>query len=112
MGEIEFMDLLYARYSNPMELMGIYINSGQFGEFVSEIIALDNKRKREEARKEEDNKLWTAYLFSMSDKSFYEWKKELRGQQEKETVTYSMTDIQVENAKNNARGILKRISPA
>lgn len=103
------MDLLFSRYASPLELMRLYIDQGRFGEFVSEIIELDNKRKQEEARKEEDDKLWTAYLLSMSDQPFGEWKNGLK--QRKEPVSYSMTDGQVDIVKQQARGILKKISP-
>ena len=67
------MDLLYARYSNPMDLMGRYINQGRFGEFVHEFLTdprwawFDSVRNTEryqeavawakvEAEKEEKNK--------------------------------------------------------
>ena len=94
-----------------MELMTIYINQGRFGEFVSEIIEMDNKRKQEEAEKEEDNKLWLAYIISMSDKSFNEWKDGLKHQQKKEPVSLSMTNEQVDSVKNTAKDILKRFNP-
>lgn len=98
-----------------MELMRLYINQGRFGEFVTEILYMDFKRKQEEAEKEEDNKLWLAYIHSMSDKSFNEWKAELRNnsinQQRKEPVNLAMTDKQVANVKQQARGILKNFSP-
>ena len=68
------MDLLFSRYASPMEFMSLYIENGRFGEFVEEIINLNNTRKQEEQRKDEDSKLWTAYLFSMSGLSFNEWK--------------------------------------
>ena len=92
-----------------MELMKIYIDQGRFGEFVTEILDMDFKRRQEEAEKEEDNKLWTAYLLSMADKPFNEWKAGLK--QKKEPVSYSMTNEQVEAVKQNAKGILKKISP-
>lgn len=103
------MDLLYSRYASPLELMSIYLEQGRFGEFVSEIIEMDYKRKQEEAEKEDDNRLWIAYVLSMSDKSFTEWKKGLT--QKKEPVSYSMTNAQVEAVKQQAKGILNKISP-
>lgn len=103
------MDLMYSRYSNPEELMHIYINQGRFGELVSEIVKMENERKRREAEKEDDNKLWLVYLMSASDKSFSEWKKELV--EESKPVNYSMSNEQVDNAKQKARGILKNFSP-
>lgn len=71
------MDYLYSRYANPMELMNHYINENRFGEFVSNILDSENKRKREELKREEDWKLWFAYLLGMHEESFEEWKKGL-----------------------------------
>ena len=98
-----------------MELMTIYINQGRFGEFVSEVMEMDYKRKQEEAKKEEDNKLWLAYIISMSDKPFNEWKNGLKQsskESRKEPVSLSMTDEQVCDAKNTARNILKGFNPS
>lgn len=71
------MDLLFSKYASPFEFMRLYIDNGRFGEFVSEIIASENKRKQEEAQREEDRKWWELYLHSFSDKSFSEWKEEV-----------------------------------
>lgn len=71
------MDLLYSRYASPFEFMGLYTDQGRFGEFVAEIFEMDFKRKKEEAEKENDNRLWSIYIRSMSDKSFEEWKRDL-----------------------------------
>lgn len=89
--------------------MQAYIKRGRFGEFVENIISAENERKQKEAEKEEEHKLWTLYIHSMSDKSFIEWKKGLMEQKEPES--YSMTNEQVEATKQDAKGILKRISP-
>lgn len=95
-----------------MEFMRLYIEQGRFDEFVEGILELDSKRKREEAKKEEEHKLWTMYIHSMSDKSFIEWKKEvLVNSKKKEPESYSMTNEQVEAEKQHAREILKKISP-
>ena len=106
------MDLLFSRYASPMEFMRIYIENGRFGEFVAEVLAMDKKRKDEEAEKENDNKLWTAYLLSgTKEQTFNEWKTGLTQKQEQEPVSYAMTDEQVEAVKQKSRGILKKISP-
>lgn len=93
-----------------MELMKIYIEQGRFGEFVTEILEMDFKRKQEEAKKENENKLWLAYVHSMSDKPFSEWKRQLT-QKKPEPESYSMTNAQIADVKERARGILKKISP-
>ena len=106
------MDLLYSRYSNPLELMSIYIEQGRFGEFVANIVEMDRKRKKEADEKAEDDRLWAAYIRSMSNKTFPEWKKEIEQNANKEPETLSMTDAQVEDAKAQAHDILKRTSPS
>ena len=77
MGEFRFMDLLYSRYSNPMDLMEHYMNQGRFGEFVTKIIELESERKQEERKKLEEQKLWSMYIHSMSECSFNDWKKQV-----------------------------------
>ena len=107
------MDLLYSRYSNPLEFMRLYINQGRFGEFVAEILEMDAKRKQEEADKDNEQKMWEMYLHSMADKSFNDWKKDVlsNSNSNQKPVSLSMNDDQVEDAKQKARGILKNISP-
>lgn len=102
------MDLLYSRYASPVEFMKTYIDQGRFGEFVTGILEMDAERKKETALKENDDKLWLAYIHSMTDKSFHDWKDEL--QQKQEPKTHSMTNEQVDGAKKQAREILKKVS--
>jgi len=71
------MDLLYSKYASPIEFMNLYINNGQFGEFVENIISKENKRRQEEAEKDNEQKLWTLYVHSMTDKSFNDWKAQV-----------------------------------
>ena len=108
---MEFMDLLFSRYASPLDFMNLYINQGRFGEFVEGIISLENKRKKEKQEKEDDDKLWQAYIRSMSDKSFIDWKKELKESSNKQPETLSMTNERVADVKEQARGILKSFSP-
>ncbi len=103
------MDLLYSRYASPVEFMKTYINQGRFGEFVNGILELDAKRKKETAQKENDDKLWLAYIHNITGKSFHDWKNEL--QQKQEPKTHYMTDEQVDEVIQQAREILKKISP-
>ncbi len=103
------MDLLYSRYASPFEFMGIYIGQGRFGEFVDNILKMDIRRKRETAQKDDEGKLWLAYIHSMTDKTYTDWRNDLKP--EKESVSYAMSDIQVDTVKQQARGILGKIRP-
>lgn len=69
------MDLLYSRYANPLDLMNMYINRGRFGEFVTNILESEYERKKEQAEKDEDLKLWLMYVHSTVEESFNDWKK-------------------------------------
>ena len=68
------MDMLYRAYSNPLDLMNIYINQGRFGKFVKGFLEAEYERRKQEAERDEDWKLWMMYINTMSDKSFAEWK--------------------------------------
>lgn len=69
--------MLYARYSNPMNLIQRYINQGRFGAFVQSFIEAENERTKQEAEKENELKLWIAYVHSYSDKNYNDWKKQV-----------------------------------
>ena len=70
------MDLLYRAYSNPLDLMNMYINQGRFGKFVTGFLEAEYERRKAEAEKDEDWKLWVMYVHTYSDKSFSEWKRD------------------------------------
>ncbi len=111
MGEFEFMDLLYSRYTSPLELMSLYIDSGRFGEFVAQVISMDNKRKQEAAERENEERLWEMYLHSFPEKSFADWKDEVLctndRPQTQRPKTYAMTDKEVSETLERTRNILK-----
>lgn len=75
------MDMLYARYSSPMDLMSEYISRGRFGDFIEGFLQAEKDRKKEEAERDEDQKMWLAYVYSNTDpnKSFKDWKAEVLG---------------------------------
>lgn len=80
--------MLYSRYASPKELMNTYIKRGRFGEFVTNIIKAENNRRKEQAEKEEEQKLWSMYIHSGARKSFIDWKAEVLSQ---DNVAYSST---------------------
>lgn len=103
MGEFRFMDLLYSRYASPMDLMNLYLDQGRFGELVENIIELENKRKQEEAEKENDKKLWSLYVHSMESGSFNDWKAKVleESRQKSKGGDANMTDDDVVNILND-----------
>ena len=64
------MDLLHSRYADPGRFMNAYMEQGRFGEFVAGVLEADRQRKEEEYRKTEDDRLWIAYILSMTDKTY------------------------------------------
>ena len=69
------MDMLYRAYSNPLDLMNMYINQGRFGKFVTGFLESEYERRKEEAEKDFEWKLWMMYINSITDKSFGAWKE-------------------------------------
>lgn len=74
------MDLLYARYSNPLNLLSIYANQGRLGAFVHGFLKEESARRSEEAEKTKEMKLWIAYIHSFSKESYGEWKEQIERQ--------------------------------
>ncbi len=103
------MDLLYSRYASPAEFMNTYIRQGRFGEFVDNIFKMDRERRKETAQKNQDDMLWLAYIHSMSEQSFNDWKNGLM--ENKEPVSCAMTNKEVAAVKDHVKGILNRIAP-
>lgn len=72
------MDLLYSRYASPMDLISLYINRRRFGKFVESVLDAEYQRKKDEAERTEDWKLWVMYTQLLSngltDESFNDWK--------------------------------------
>lgn len=60
-----------------MDLMASYINRGRFGEFVSGFLLEESERRKAEAEKNQDWQLWLAYIHSMADETFDDWKKRI-----------------------------------
>jgi hypothetical protein len=75
MGEIRFMDMLYAKYSCPMDLVSMYINRGRFGEFVDEFLTLEVERRKAEMEQQMHRDLWEMYVHSEYTGSFEDYKK-------------------------------------
>lgn len=73
------MDLLYARYSDPLNLMNMYINRGRFGNFVDGFLQAEFERRKEEAQKYNELMKWLAYVHSYSNETYDAWEKRVYG---------------------------------
>lgn len=101
------MDMLYARYSCPMDLVKSYIRRRRFGEFVHGFIEAEIERRKEEAEKEEGLKEWIAYVHSYSEKSFKEWREDLIGTADTKKKTAGKSDRDLDAAGIDA--IMKNV---
>lgn len=104
------MDMLYRAYSNPMDLMRLYINRGQFGKFVEGFLEAEQARQKEQAEKDDDLKLWMMYvqlcMHQQVEDSFGEWKKKLLTDSGKQTAG---KDVDLDN--NGIKAILADLFP-
>lgn len=55
----------------------MYIETGQFDELVSNILTAEYERRKKEAEKENDKKLWEMYLHSDTTLSYNAWHSEI-----------------------------------
>ena len=73
------MGLLYEQYASPLDLIRMYINRGRFGEFVASVLEKDYQRRKDEAEKDDNLKLWIMYtqlaVNGLVEESFAAWKE-------------------------------------
>lgn len=97
------MDLVYKRYSNPMELIDNMISISNFSEFISELA--DNVS---------DEKLYDIWKSKVYDKSFADFKNEMMAKWKKNTgieTSETMTDEEMETTINDSYEILNNFNP-
>lgn len=97
------MDLVYKRYSNPMELIDNMISLSNFSEFISELA--DNVS---------DEKLYDIWKSKVYDKSFADFKNEMMAKWKKNTgieTSEIMTDEEMETTINDSYEILNNFNP-
>lgn len=97
------MDLIYKRYSNPMELIDNMISLSNFSEFISELA--DNVS---------DEKLYDIWKSKVYDKSFADFKNEMMAKWKKSTgieTSETMTDEEMETTINDSYEILNSFNP-
>ena len=98
------MDMLYRAYSNPLDLMNLYINQGRFGKFVTGFLEAEYERRKTEAEKDEEWKLWVMYIHTYSDKSFADWKRDAlktASDTRKKNRDYELNDDGIQAIVNN-----------
>lgn len=97
------MDLVYKRYSNPMELIDNMISLSNFSEFISELA--DNVS---------DEKLYDIWKSKVYDKSYTDFKNEMMAKWKKNAgieTSETMTDEEMETTINDSYEILNSFNP-
>ena len=77
---MKFWDLLYKRYSNPLELLQQMLQTGQLEEFIEELVQIRNEEMQEDA-------MWQYYLHTVCrEMSFEDFMKRAKQPEEPETI--------------------------
>ena len=89
---MKFWDLLYKRYSNPLELLQQMFETGQLCDFIDELVQIRNEELQEQAR-------WEYYLHTYCrEMSFEEFERRSKQPAEPEKIS---KDRKVEIVKNS-----------
>lgn len=85
---MKFWDLLYQRYSNPLELLQQMFETGQLHDFIEELVQIRNEELQEK-------NAWEYYLHTVCrEMSFEEFMRRSQRPAEPETISKeSMTKI-------------------
>lgn len=95
-----FMDLLFKKYASPFLLLNGYIITNSFDDFIQYFIENEQKEKS-------DSVEWEYYLHKVFDKSFYDWREELRNKNN----NLNMDKEQIKTTVANSLSILKDFKP-
>lgn len=90
------MDLLFKRYASPFLLVNQMILTGNFAEFVTKLVELD-----------EEDQLWQFYLARVEGESFVDWKASLNSGQAKS----QMSDDEIKATVKSSFDILNGFEP-
>ena len=94
------MDLLFKRYASPFSFVDGMINSGRFCEFVIEFIKTTNQEIEEQYD-------WDFFVHKVYDKSYQEFKEEIRINKENQEISDDDIEATVEHSMN----ILNNFNP-
>lgn len=91
----------------------MYIDAGQFDELVSNILTAEYERRKEEAEKENDRKLWEMYLHSDTTKSYNEWRAEIMKRAKEKTPDNGRYTVKRDEdmTEKDVDNLLKKLFP-
>ena len=94
------MDLLSQRYANPCFFIDGMIQTGRFYEFVSEFVKTTNQEMEEKYD-------WEFFLHKVFDKSYQEFKEEIKINKENQ----ELSEQDIETTVKHSMDILNRFNP-
>lgn len=94
------MDLLFKRYASPFLFVDGMIQTGRFYEFVVEFMKVTNEDLEEKYD-------WEFFVHKVYDKSYQEFKEEIRINKENQ----ELSDHDIETTIQNSVNILNRFNP-
>lgn len=77
---MKFWDLLYKRYSNPMDLMQNMLKAGKLADFVNDVVNISNKEIEEQT-------MWDYYLHRVFDMSWDDFRNKTASKPEARTIS-------------------------
>ena len=94
------MDLLFKRYASPFSFIDGMIQTGRFYEFVIDFIKTTNQEI-------EDQYSWEFFLHKIFDKSYQEFKEEIKNNKENQELSEQAIETTVQHSMN----ILNNFNP-
>lgn len=99
------MDLLSKRYASPFSLLDNLIHAEQFNEWVEYFL---NKQ----AQEDDDKKMWEFFLHKVHDKSFEEWKSEVKAGVSSGSEKDAIDEAKKEEIIKRSENILNGFNPS
>lgn len=96
------MDLVHEKYSSPFSLLDNLIANEEFDDWVEHFLNKSTKEK-------DDKMLWEFFLHKVNDKSFVEWKEEIKGEASPERG--AMEEAEKEKIIKDSKNILNGFNP-
>ena len=94
------MDLLFKRYASPFSFIDGMIQTGRFYEFVIDFIKITNQEMEEKYD-------WDFFLHKVFDKSYQEFKEEIKINKENQ----EMSEDDIETTVQYSMNILNNFNP-
>lgn len=102
--------MLYREYNDPTNLFNRYADSNRLNELVLMILESKERRDKEKAELIIDDRLWLAFIFAQSDKTFAEFKADVLKQNTENESVFADNDSKF--GKEEQEQLLQSLFPA